>query len=407
VDLSAEYSYTPEDKGNILSAFAGGYLLTQVVGGMMADRYGGKPMLLIGLVTSSMALLLLPLASDAGIHQLWWLLWLMGLMQGPTYPAQLVTTARWATGSLSSYASALGGAGSTGGSLLALGLTPVFAARVGWRSTSWFFGVVTLVFGIVWQLFGQSAPYTRKKLRVVNGHHHNGHHHAKRTVADKLRVWLHLLTAPTVLVIFGAHSVHNFVRYFLMAWMPTYYRDVLMVSADAAGVQQVLPELCGLFTSIVSASMSREIQSKGLLSPLSMRRLFAGSSFLGQGLGLLAVAAATSARSVTLFLCLVQGVSTLQGLGWGANYLEISLYHGGLVTGVGNSVATAASFLAPIVASQLLAGEEATSSAAWRRLFICFASSSLSGLLFYVPFCSTEAVDAKVGEGTDNTKKDA
>lgn len=388
VNLAAEYGYTAEQKGMILSAFAAGYALTQVLGGLAADRFGGKPLLLLGLATSGGSLLVMPIAADAGFLYLWWLLWLMGLTQGPTYPAQIVTTAKWATGSLRSYASALGGTGSTAGSLLALGLTPVLAERVGWRGTSRFFAIFTLLFGCLEFYFGESRPsWTEASLSPSRSR--------EKSVpfTERLQRWCSVLLAPAVLVIFVAHATHNFVRYFLMAWMPTYYREVLLVSADAAGLHLIIPELCGLISSLAGASLGHKMQSRGTLSPLASRRLFASVAFIGSFVGLMIVCTVKRAGLVTLFLCLVQGLATLQGLGFGANYLDISKYNGGLVTGVGNTVATCASFAAPVFASWLLPTDGTKGPEAWRRLFFAFATSNLVGLVLYIPMLSVTPVD--------------
>jgi len=316
VTMAAEYSWTAEHKGKVLSAFAAGYALTQVIGGLAADQFGGKPLVILGLVSSGGALLLLPLAADMGVDPLWWLLWTMGLLQGPTYPAQLVATGKWATANIRSYASALGGTGSTAGSLLALGLTPVMAERIGWRGTVWFFALLTLLFGVMEFFLAQSAPSWDVKPSTKSA----------RGVSDwrsRVRVWFKVLLAPPVLAIFACHATHNFVRYFLMAWMPTYYSDVLGVSADAAGVHLIIPELCGLVSSLVGATLGKKMVARGW-APLSSRRLFASMALIGSFFGLAMISIVTEPVYVTFFLCSVQGLATLQGLGFGANYLDVS-----------------------------------------------------------------------------------
>eukprot|EP00928_Gymnodinium_smaydae_P075598 TRINITY_DN58607_c0_g1_i1.p1 TRINITY_DN58607_c0_g1~~TRINITY_DN58607_c0_g1_i1.p1 ORF type:complete len:528 (-),score=118.31 TRINITY_DN58607_c0_g1_i1:108-1631(-) len=413
VAMATEYGYTSEEKGQILSAFAGGYALTQVVGGLAADRYGGAPVLTFGVATSGICGLLVPFAADMGVWYLWWLLWFMGLTQGPTYPAQLVTTARWATGSLRSYASALGGVGSTAGSLLALGVTPVLAERAGWRITSLAFGFATLAFGVAWHRLGRSQPESGDPAAAAAAVAAAAKATENAAADDAsgfnmLRHRLSVLLALPVLAVFGAHSVHNFVRYFLMAWMPTYYREVFTVSADAAALMLMLPELIGLAVGLLSANLGRHLQESRGFTALTCRRLFATVAFTGGAVGLALISLAPTPLLATLAICIVQGVMTLQGLGWGANYLEISRHHSGLVTGVGNTVATGASFCAPLFASWLLAqgGGAAAASApsaqagaeAWPRLFLAFASANVVGLAIFLPLCSTTPVDLRADE---------
>ncbi|KAG0341380.1 hypothetical protein BG000_009293 [Podila horticola] len=48
VAIAKEYDYTKQQQGLILSAFFFGYIMTQILGGAMADRYGAKPVLATG-----------------------------------------------------------------------------------------------------------------------------------------------------------------------------------------------------------------------------------------------------------------------------------------------------------------------------------------------------------------------
>merc|ERR1719408_689982 len=97
---------------------------------------------------------------------------------------------------------------------------------------------------------------------------------------------------------------------------------------------------------------------------------------------------------VTASLCCVLGLSAVQGLGFGANYLDISLFSTGLVAGVGNTVATVGSNIGPNYASKILAGDGKPGPEAWKNFFVFFAMANLVGWCIYVPLCTDQAVDA-------------
>ena len=42
IPMSKELEWSPDVQGTVLSSFFIGYLLTQVIGGRLADRFGGK-----------------------------------------------------------------------------------------------------------------------------------------------------------------------------------------------------------------------------------------------------------------------------------------------------------------------------------------------------------------------------
>merc|ERR1712061_958859 len=96
---------------------------------------------------------------------------------------------------------------------------------------------------------------------------------------------------------------------------------------------------------------------------------------------------------VTACLCFAQGFVALQGLGFQANYLDISKHNGGLITGIGNTIATGTSYLSPMVASWLLTGKAIDESDNRLPVFLFLAASNLVGLAVYLPLCSTVPVD--------------
>lgn len=65
--MSAEYGWSPATVGLIQSSFFWGYLLTQILGGIWADRFGGKVVLGFGVVWWSIATMLTPIAARLGL----------------------------------------------------------------------------------------------------------------------------------------------------------------------------------------------------------------------------------------------------------------------------------------------------------------------------------------------------
>lgn len=64
-----------------------GYLLTQVLGGVWADRFGGKRVLGFGVVWWSLATALTPFAAMAGLPALLFARACMGVGEGVAMPA--------------------------------------------------------------------------------------------------------------------------------------------------------------------------------------------------------------------------------------------------------------------------------------------------------------------------------
>ena len=66
--------------------------------------------------------------------------------------------------------------------------------------------------------------------------------------------------------------------------------------------------------------------------------------------------------------------------------------YAGLLVGVGNTIASAATWIGPKVAGRML--EEDASAAGWSSLMLTFAATTLPGLAIYLSLCSVDSLDA-------------
>ncbi len=63
IPMAKEFGWSMQTQGIVLSAFFAGYLLLQIVGGRLADRFGGKMVLAVGVLAWSLFTLLTPPAA--------------------------------------------------------------------------------------------------------------------------------------------------------------------------------------------------------------------------------------------------------------------------------------------------------------------------------------------------------
>ena len=95
IPMAADFDWSPEQQGRVLSSFFVGYLLTQVAGGWLAERYGGKIVLGFGVVFWSLFTLLTPIAAAGGMVALLVTRVLMGVGEGVTFPSIYALFGRW------------------------------------------------------------------------------------------------------------------------------------------------------------------------------------------------------------------------------------------------------------------------------------------------------------------------
>ena len=90
------YDWSEELQGIILGAFFWGYIISHVPGGILAEKYGGKYTLSLGILSTAIFTLLTPLAINTGGAPLLIALRVLeGLGEGTTFPALTCLIAAW------------------------------------------------------------------------------------------------------------------------------------------------------------------------------------------------------------------------------------------------------------------------------------------------------------------------
>jgi ACS family sodium-dependent inorganic phosphate cotransporter len=91
-----EYEWSEELQGVILSAFFWGYVITHLPGGILAEKFGGKWTLSLGILSTAIFTLLTPIAVElGGANLLIALRFVEGLGEGTTFPALSALLATW------------------------------------------------------------------------------------------------------------------------------------------------------------------------------------------------------------------------------------------------------------------------------------------------------------------------
>ncbi|CAF4727022.1 unnamed protein product [Rotaria sp. Silwood1] len=90
-----EFDWKPSTQGFVLGAFFYGYILTQVIGGNLAEKFGGKWIFSGCILIASILTLLTPLAARAHLGLLIAIRVLIGLFSGPAFPSAAALWGKW------------------------------------------------------------------------------------------------------------------------------------------------------------------------------------------------------------------------------------------------------------------------------------------------------------------------
>lgn len=85
--VQGEFAWKKSTQGYILSSFFYGYISTQIIGGVISDRWGGKPSLTFGMFILSLGSLILPPLARLDISYVIAIRIVQGLVSGMAFPS--------------------------------------------------------------------------------------------------------------------------------------------------------------------------------------------------------------------------------------------------------------------------------------------------------------------------------
>jgi len=241
--LQQTFGFTNTDFGIIASAFGIGYLVMTVVGGILVDHYGARKIWTASAVLWSFACSLLALATG-----FWWLFMfrtLLGIAEGPNFPAFTRATADWLPVSERARALAIGLAAVPFASVLGAPFISHLVATVGWR---WMFLILGL-FGIIWSIIWfyafrdqpqQSHYVSKKELQHIRAELESIPRKA-HSLQQQKTTWRFMLFHRPLLVNNLAFFVFGYLLFFAITWLPGYLEQTYAIKVKAAGWFLVAP----------------------------------------------------------------------------------------------------------------------------------------------------------------------
>ena len=85
--IPREFTWSKPFQGTLLSSFFYGYIVTQIIGGYFSDRFGGKTVFLVGMITLSGGTLLIPILARTSPALVVLVRVVQGLASGLSFPS--------------------------------------------------------------------------------------------------------------------------------------------------------------------------------------------------------------------------------------------------------------------------------------------------------------------------------
>lgn len=274
--LSKSLDLNSVSLGYIFSAFGWSYVLAQLPGGWLLDRFGSRKIYAVSIALWSFFTFITGfvgfLTGFAALVALFILRFLLGVAEAPAFPANSRITVAWFPTKETGTAAAIFNSAQYFATVLFAPLLGLIVHNYGWEYSFLFMGMVGFIFLIFWMKY-MHAP---KKSNYINQAELNyiaeGGAIAEMDSGGKVKskndspTWKflpQLLKNRMFIGVYIAQYCINAITYFFITWFPVYLVQARGMTILKAGIVSVLPALFGFVGGNLGGIFSDFLLKKG------------------------------------------------------------------------------------------------------------------------------------------------
>jgi len=317
--IQHEYKLSNLHLGWVFSAFVIGYALFQAPGGRLADRFGPRLVITIGVIwwgVFTTLTALVPVGISLAVALLVAVRFLLGIGEAVVYPSSNRLVANWIPSGERGIANGLIFAGVGAGA----GITPPLITYIllnwGWRWSFYISALLGLVAGAVWYLLARDTPQehpwiSRRELATIES---GLPAPVKELGAQKALPWGRILGNKNILAVTLSYFAYGYVAWIFFTWFFIYLSKVRGLDLKASAGYSMLP-----FIGMATCSPLGGWIADMLTKRYGKRVGRCGFAIFALGLAAIFIALATQVESAALASIVLAG-------GVGAMYLAQSAY---------------------------------------------------------------------------------
>lgn len=275
--LAKQLQLNSVSMGYIFSAFGWSYVLAQLPGGWLLDRFGSRKIYAISLFVWSFFTFITGFTGFfvgfSAIVALFTLRFLLGIAEAPAFPANSRISVAWFPTKETGTAAAIFNSAQYFATVLFAPLLGYIVYTFGWEYSFIFMGIV----GFVFLIFFLKYVHAPKKSRYINqaelDYITKGGALAEMDYSgkdpnnkDKLPTWPYLrqlLKNRMFIGIYIAQYCINAITFFFITWFPVYLVQARGMTILKAGIVAVLPAIFGFVGGILGGIFSDYLLKKG------------------------------------------------------------------------------------------------------------------------------------------------
>ena len=344
--MMEHFGWDAAEYGYVATAFFIGYASTMILGGWLADKFGGGPVVIFGALWWSVFVFITPYGASIGLMIA--IRALMGAGEGVTLPSISPMIAQWMPKQETGIAQGLSLIGVAAGIAFAMPLTSWIMTTWDWQTVFHVFAFIAPVWILLWKVFGADSPLHDKRITKTELEYIQAGQKTAAVAADDpdLRVTPHdAFSTPSVWV--GAASFYctNYLFYLFMTWLPVYFVKARGFELNHSAIYTMMPYLVAMITYPLGGWLADRAALK--IGHNWGRKIYPLIGQIGAGVLLILSTSATSAVSAVALISASNGLLCLTMGGYYSMPLIFSKKNAGKITGLWATWATAGGICAP------------------------------------------------------------
>lgn len=375
-DRSGDFNWDSRMQGIIQGAFFWGYMIPQLLGGRLAELYGGKMVIFVGGVIATIATLIGPWAANVHVGFFIATRIICGVGLSVFTPSLHTIIARWCPPNERSRFSSIVYSGNQLGTIIAMpvaGALCQYASNGGWPWPFYVFGIIASFWLVLWVIFVYNVPSDHRW--ISEGELQYIEDSLKDTLNKKARPvpWKAIFTSTAVWALTWVHFGQNWGFYTLLTEIPTYMSHVLGFDMAQNGLYSSLPYIVMVVFGNICSVTADMLIKRNILSVGFTRKLFNSIALFGTAISLLIITF-LKCQTMTIYALLVLAVGfdgAIYG-GFQINHVDLSPNFAGTLQGITNTMGCIPGIVSPYITGVIT--EDNDTQDGWSVVFyIAFA----------------------------------
>ncbi|XP_014479208.1 PREDICTED: sialin [Dinoponera quadriceps] len=390
IPSAGEFAWDEKTQGIILGAFFLGYVTTNVPGGRMAEKMGGKLIYGLGVFLTAVLTVISPFAAYWGLVPFLVVRVAEGFTEGVTFPAMHSMLAHWVPPLERSKFAALVYAGANFGTVVSLPVSGWLCSLElwgGWPLAFYLFGGLGILWYVFWLIFIYDTPAQHATIDPSEKAYIEACVEKKDEDDDPGVPWLSVFKSLPMWAITITQCGQSWAFYTLLTELPTYMDKILHLNVQQDAFLSALPYLSAWLVGLGISSFADALLARNMISPLASFKLWNTVASLGPSLSFIGAIWARCDRMTVMMMLAVLG--SLQGAVYAGNqmnHIALAPRYAGTLYGLTNAAANACGFLAPYVIGSIVQGHQTL--ARWHTVFWMAAGINMATNCFYLMFAS-------------------